>query len=795
MLHNYFRTTFRHLVRHKGFTLINLLGLTLGMACSLFIYLWVHDEVSTDRFHENTDRLFRVMVRGQLGDQEIQVSRYTQYPLEAALEKDFPEIEHVVSRTWEFDELFREGDQMFKKKGLYASAEFFEVFTFPLIKGDPEQALSDPSYGTVSEDLATTLFGADWRSRDDLLGKTIHYRQDDSFTLMGIFAQPPAQSSMQFDFVLPIVNFAKDRGEIDHWGNFNYQQYALVAPGTNLADLNEKIAPTISRYHAHVRNNPNIRSDVFLYPLEDMHLYGSFENGEVSGGRIEHVRIFSVVAILVLLLACINFMNLATAKSARRAREIGVRKAIGASRRSLISQFMGESLLLTMLSAAVALALISLLLPAFNAMTSKSLSLPFDQPVFWVIVIVLVGLTALLAGLYPAFFLSSFKVTTIFRGSLKFGLKGVVLRKGLVMVQFTLSLLMIIATLVVHWQTRYMQQQQLGIDKEQVLSFSIGEIKDEQHETLRNQLLQQEGVSKVTFVSENPISIWSSTNDPNWEGMQPEDRHSFRILTTDDQFLDAMQVSLALGRNFDPALSNDTLNYIINEAAARIMGFEDPIGKQLEFWGQKGQIIGMVKDFHLQSLHESIAPLIIRYYPNDAVKALAKIDTKSMRSAVAGIEQLYHQYNPDNLFEYQFLDDAYQRMYSNEETIGQLSNTFAILAIVIACLGLIGLASYAAARRTKEIGIRKVLGASVRSILWLLSQDFLQLVLIALVVAIPIANYLLADWLATYPYRIDLSWWLFALPGILVILLALLVVSGQSYRTARTNPTNALRAE
>nr|WKN35197.1 ABC transporter permease [Tunicatimonas sp. TK19036] len=790
MFKNYLRTTFRHLARYKGFTIINLFGLTLGMACSLFIYLWVHDEVSTDRFHENTDRLYRVMVRGQFGNQEIEVGSSTQYPLEAALEKDFPEIEHVVSRTWEMDELFREGDQLFKKKGIYASAEFFEVFTYPLLLGDPHQALADPSYGTISEDLATTLFGSDWRSQDDLLGRTINYREDASFTLMGIFAHPPSESSLQFDFVLPIVGWAKARGETDHWGNYNYQQYALVAPETDIEALNEKIAPTITRYHEYVRNDPNIKLNVFLYPLKDMHLYGSFENGEVSGGRIEYVRIFSVVAILVLMLACINFMNLATAKSARRAREIGVRKAVGASKQSLISQFLGESLMLSLLAAVVALGLIFLLLPAFNAMTSKSLSLPFDQPLFWVIVVVLIGLTALLAGLYPAFFLSSFKVTTIFRGNLKFGLQGVILRKGLVMVQFVLSLLMIIATLVVHWQTRYMQHMKLGIDKEQVLSFGIGN-----DEAIRNELLQQKGIEKLTFVDSNPISIWSSTSDPEWEGMQPEDRHSFTILTTDDQFLDAMQVPLSQGRNFNPDLSNDTLNYLINETAARIMGFNDPIGKSLSFWGQDGQIVGVVKDFHLRSLHNEIPPLIIRYHPTQTWIALTKIQSEHTREVIADIEALYHRHYPDDLFEYQFLDDAYQRMYSNEETIGQLSNTFAILAIVIACLGLIGLASYAAARRTKEIGIRKVLGASVRSILWLLSQDFLQLVFIALIVAIPVANYLLADWLASYPYRIDLSWWLFALPGLLIILLALLVVSGQSFRTARTNPAKALRSE
>ncbi|MEM1134471.1 MAG: FtsX-like permease family protein [Bacteroidota bacterium] len=796
MLGNHLKIASRTLLKQKIYALINILGFALGIICSLYIYLWVQDEMGKDRFHENGKQLYSVLSRAQYGNKPIKVGKAAMYPLEATLEEEFAEIENVVSRTWPRSKVFKDGDDLIKKEGFYASKEFFEVFSFPLLKGNPSQVLTDPSYGVISVSFAIALFGEGWQEKNDLIGQVIHYDKDQSFTLMGVFEDVPQASTIKFDYILPIKAWVKNRPwDTEHWGNYSYLQVAQVQPKANIESLNQKVASTIFRHHKYIQEDTTIKVEVMLYPFEDMYLQGEFENGEVAGGRMEYVKIFSLVAMLVLVLACINFMNLATAKSFKRAREIGIRKVVGASRVSLVRQYLVESFVLVLFASFVALIALALLLPSFNLITNKSLVFPLQDLDFWKIFSLVVIFTTLLAGMYPAFFLASFKVTTIFRGSFKFGYKGISIRKILVLFQFVISMVMIMAVLIVHWQTHFLHNQYLGMDKDQVLYFYLGDVKTSQQEAVKQELLQNRGIHQVSFVNQNPVSINNSTIDPEWEGMDPADRTSFRVLDVDTDFLTTMNIPLTDGRNFDANLVTDTAHYVINETAAKAMGLIDPIGIKLSFWEGKGEIIGVIKDFHLQSLHEAIPPLILRYRPDEVYMALVKTKPSKIQEAITGIESLHQKYNPESLFEYWFLDEEYAKKYKSEATIVQLTNAFAILSIMIASLGLIGLASYATTKRTKEIGIRKALGATIQHILWLLTKDFMLLAGFASFIAIPLAYFLLSKWLENYSYRIDLSWWLFVLPVISVGIVIWIVVSSQSYKAALTNPTKALKSD
>ena len=510
---------------------------------------------------------------------------------------------------------------------------------------------------------------------------------------------------------------------------------------------------------------------------------------------IQYVRIFSLVAIIVLLLACINFVNLTTAKSQQRAKEIGVRKAVGAGRASLALQFLGEALLLTTVATGLAVLLTYLLLPLFNSITGKELALSSVASSWGWLLPGAVIITGLLAGAYPAFFLSSLKTVSIIRGKMKFGSGGGTTRKALVVFQFALSLLIIIGTLAVHWQIRFLQQKELGMEKDQVITFSLQGVAPAQYDVMKRELLQQPGITQVALVNQSPVRITNNNSNMQWPGKGPDDELLFRVLGTDENLLKTLSIPLLQGRNFSPTRLADTVNFLINQTAVRAMGLQRPIGQVLEYNGQQGQIIGVVQDFHSRSLHATIDPLLMLYRPQYAKLALVKTLPERTQPALASIQAAFQRYQPDHPFSYDFLSDRYARLYKREEAVGRLTNAFAVLAIIIACLGLFGLASFTAERRTKEIGIRKTLGATVSGILLLLSKDYVKLILIATVVAVPVANYFIQDWLGSFAYRIDLSWWLFLIPALVILLVALLSVSFQSVRAAVRNPVDSLRYE
>ncbi|MEM9831428.1 MAG: ABC transporter permease [Bacteroidota bacterium] len=791
MIRNLLRTALRNFWKHKQFTLINLLGLTLGIGSSLLFVLWVQDELNMDSFHQHNERIFQVMNYTQMGDGKSETGGQVPAAMAQAVRNDYPEVELAVPMTVSTSQLFIRDQASLSESGMYAGSDFFRLFTFPLLAGEKENVLASPSGVAISASLAKKIFGND-SSPTAVLGKSITIEGQEPLIVSGVFADVPANSSLQFEYVLPIAS--NSSWKPDEWGGFMYHLFIRLAPEVDMPAFRQKFGTTVARYNETVlREYPGMTLTQLLHPMTDRYLYSKFENGVATGGPIEYVRIFCVVAFIVLVLACINFINLTTAKSETRAKEIGVRKVNGAQHITLALQFFGEALLLTVLATALALVLSWALLPFFNTLTGKEISLLNIFPSFWGILFIIVLLTSLLAGLYPSLFLASLDVVSVFKGSKSFGKRGSVTRQALTVFQFTLSVLIVTATLVIRVQTNYLQSRNLGQAKEQLISFSLRGISSKQYKTLRNELTGKAGISDVTLMNQRPYHVTNNTVNVSWNG----DKSSVRFHThsTDEQYLGTMGISLLEGRNFSTDIQEDKNNFLINEAAARVIGLENPIGTQLELNNQEGQIIGVVQDYHYRSLHHAIDPLIIRNQPTWAQLAIVKFSTGQTQEVLESLQQTLKRFKPNYPFDYTFLDEAYAQLYQTEKRTGQLADLFAVLGIIIAVLGLIGLASFNATQRTKEVGIRKVLGASVRSILILLSKNYLRLILIALLIAIPLANYFIQEWLAGYAFQITIQWWMFAVPAGIITLIALFTISGQTIKAATRNPVDSLRDE
>jgi predicted permease len=787
MLKNYLKVALRSLRRQKGYAALNVVGLSIGLACAFFILLWITHEVRYDRFHENGDDLYRVMRHAEFGGQ-IHTWAAMPMPLAEVLERDYPEVEHATLLTWQMDPLLTRGDVSYREEGYYAGPAFFEMFSFPLVAGDPATALDDPSSVVISETLAAKIFGPTWAA-DEVLGQTLTVEHRKDFRITGIAADVDEPTVFQFDFILPIEDFIARNDWTEHWGNAGLEIYTALGEGTSAAALDAKIADVINDHHEMALATP------FLQPVADMRLWGQYEEGELVGGRIEYVRILGVVAVFLLLIAAINFMNLATARSAQRAKEIGVRKAIGAGKGSLVRQFLVETVVLALVAFAIALGLVAGLLPAFNELTRSDLALT-DLPLsYYLIGVGIAVVTGLFAGSYPALYLSSFNPVAVLRGTFRQGLGEARFREGLVVFQFALSTLLIVGTLTVYLQMDYIRDKNLGLDRENVVSMALEGPAREQFESFRQELLQRPGIQSVTASSQNPLNVGNSTTDPAWTGKPEDDRTLFYIINTRHDFVETMDMEMVAGRTFSREFASDTANYIINERAAEAMALENPIGQDLEFWGREGQIIGVVKDFHMGSLYTPIEPTILRLEPADAGLLYVRTAAGETPAALASLEAIYGQFNPGYPFETEFLDEDYEQMYRSELVVGTLANIFAGVAIFIACLGLFGLAAYTAERRRKEIGVRKVLGASVGGVVTLLSRDFVKLVLIGFVLAAPLAWWVMNRWLDGFAYRVDLGVGVFLAAGGAALLVALVTVSGQALRAATSDPVKALRYE
>ena len=793
MLRNYFKIAFRNFWQNKSFSAINILGLALGLTCSLLIFLWVRDELSVDRYHANGPQLYRLMER-QFSDGKRTAGPGTPWPISMELPKKFPEVVQAAGFAWGGKLTFSVNNKVNKEKGNWAGADWFKMFSVPLVVGTPEMALKKSNSLAISRKLAENYFG----SPQAAIGKAIQIDHKDAYQVTAVFENLPQNTTDQYDFLLPWVDFEKRNGWAKDWGNQGPRTFLQLRPDTDLAAFQAKIKNFLWGYNKGIdpKNLASYNIELFLQPFEDVYLHSETENGEIAGGRIGYVRLFSIVAVFLLLIACINFMNLATARSAKRAKEVGIRKVVGAERSRLIAQFIGEAMLLTFIAVVIALLLIAWLLPGFNELTRKAIAMPFGELNFALALVGIVAITGILAGSYPALFLSSLQPVLVLKGALKFRPGATRFRQGLVVLQFVISMLLIIGTFVVYRQVNFIQTKNLGFDRENLIYIPLEGGLSTKYTVLKQELTTMPGIQSITHMDMKPTFIAQSTSDANWTGKDPNVKVEFTHTGVGYDMAKVLKTKLIEGRDFSKAYATDSAAYIINEQAARRIGYKNPIGQPLTFWGKQGTIIGVVKDFHFQSLHDPIQPLIIRLNETDLHgNLLIRTQSGQTKEALASLETICKQLNPTFPFTYFFADQEYQNMYKSEQVVGELVNYFAFLAIFIACLGLFGLASFTAEQRTKEIGVRKVLGASVFSIVGLLSNDFLKLVVLAIVIASPLAWYAMTKWLQGFAYKEELSWWIFALAGLLAIVIALLTVSFQSVKAALMNPVKSLRSE
>ncbi len=791
MIHNYIKTSIRALFRQKGTTAINITGLTLGLTCSMFIMLWIADEMKFDRIHKDGDRIYRMLFNIQYPDGSINTWWNAPQPLEEVLETEYPEIEHAMLISWNSDRLLTLGEENIKKPGVFASEDIFEVFDKPFIIGNKNTALKEKNSIVITDELAEILYGSQWRQKE-IVGTSILVEKEDLLMVTGIVPKPTANSSIQFDYVIPF-KFGLDKQPWNReWGNFNNRMFVKLRKGVDTNDFKEKIEDVVK---THREEGEGDDTHAFIYPIEDLHLYGKFENGVNTGGRIEYIKIFGAVSIFVLLLACINFMNLSTALSFRRAKEVGIRKVVGASKGSLILQFVGESIIITFFSMILAVILSVLLLPTFNNLTNKSLSLDFQNLSLWIYGVLFLVITGLLAGVYPAFFISGFKPSSVLKGSLATSHSAGFFRKSLVVFQFFLSIVMIIGTIVVHMQIDFIMNRNIGLDKENVLIYGLNNESYTHYQSIKNDLLQYPEFVSVTTCNQNPLNIGSSATGMEWEGKKEGEEIEFSHLWVTYDFIKTLGMELADGRDFSPEFASDSSAFLLNEAAIEAIGLKNPIGSKFNgFWIDDGKIIGVIKNFHSASIYAPVSPLMV-IMDSEPYQLYIRTASGKTGEAIKNLEKIHKKYSQSYPFEYHFMNEQYDQVYKSEMVMSKLSNFFAFLAIIISCLGLIGLASLTTTQRVKEIGIRKVMGATVSNILFLLSKDYIKLILIAFVISVPVANYFISGWLDKFAYKINLLWWLYPIAGSVVLFVALFSVSGQSFKAAITNPVDSLRDE
>jgi ABC-type antimicrobial peptide transport system permease subunit len=786
MLRNYFKVAFRNLVRSKGFTFINVSGLAVGMATAIIIFVWIHHEVSFDTFHVNQPNIYQAWNRGRIND-KIECWPYTPKVLGPTLKAEYEEVAEVA-RTFNRWFVTIVDDRKVSTKALIADPSFLKIFTFPLLEGNAGTALNDGYSIVVTEKMALKMF-------DDIhaLGKEIKI-DNELYRVTGVMKDLPPNTDFDFEYILS-SEYVKRTNEDDmNWANNGIFTYVQLNDGHSFASVSEKIKDVIIRHSEGL-----VKEEIILHPISRWHLYSRFENGKYAGGRIETVQLFAVIGGFVLLVACINFMNLSTARSEKRAKEVGVRKVAGADKTLLVGQFLIESILLTGVSAGIAVVLVQLMLPYFSTLVGQTISVPFTQLYFWIALIAFTIATGIIAGSYPAFFLSSFKPVTVLKGTFKKSSSRINPRKILVVTQFTFAIVLIIATMVVVQQIRYTQTRDRGYNAKPLVYHWMTGALYENYIPLKNELINSGIASGVTKTLSPMSMIMSDTWDLQWQGKNPEDKTDFGRMSADEGLVETASLQLIQGRDMDlQKYPTDSTAMLINEAAAKAFGFKEPIGQTIkEADGTEYHIIGVVKDFITGSPYQTIKPLVIEGVKGSGFNVI-HIKLKEgiyPQKAIAGIQALFQKYNPEYPFEFHFSDDDYAQKFEDTERTASLTSVFTILTIFISCLGLFGLASYMAEVRIKEIGIRKVLGASVARITILLSKDFATLVLIAILLGTPLAWYAMDQWLQSFTYRTPINVWTFALAGALCITLALVTVGYQSIKAALENPVKNLRNE
>lgn len=788
MLRNYFKIAFRSLIKNPAYSFINIGGLAIGLASSLLILLWVVDEYSYDRFHQNYGSIYK-LYQSQQWAQGIGTGNAMPHPMKEAIMAKSSQIKHLVMTNWGEGNMLQVGDKKLNEFGISASEDFFKVFSFDMVKGNPETALLEPTSIVITESTAKTFFGD-----DDPINKIIKIDNDREQKVTGVVKDVPRNSFFEFDYVLPFSFYEATQSWVkytyNNWDNNTFQMYVQLQPGATEGEVNAQIKDLIKE------NNKNApTAQLFLHPMSKWRLQSSFENGKISGGMIEYVQLFTAIAIFVLLIACINFMNLATARSESRAREVGIRKSIGSRRKELIAQFLGESILVTLIAFLIAIALIELTLPFYNQLVNKNILVDYSNPLVWGMAIGLVFVLGIFSGSYPAFYLSSFQPVKVLKGKITVG-KGVSTpRKILVSLQFGFSIFLIIGTSVIYQQIQHVKNREVGYDRENLMQvWTNGEL-ETNFQTIR-EALERTGAVKAICKSNSPITAIFSDNEVKWAGMNTEQRVAFSTIATEYDYTETMGIRIREGRDFSRDFKSDTAAVLINQAAADFMGMKNPIGEKLIYNKQELEIVGVMDNVVMRSPYEPVEPLTMIFDPGWSSTITIRLNqTTDLKGSIAKVEEVFKSLNPSYPFEYRFADDDFQKKFSTINLISRLSLIFASLAIVITCLGLLGLAAFTAEQRTKEIGIRKVMGASISSLILLISKDFSRLVIFAFAVSAPLGWWFLNNFLERYAYRIEISWWVIASAGLLALLLAVLIVSTQALRAATSNPTKSLRSE
>jgi putative ABC transport system permease protein len=788
MFRNYFLVMVRNLFKNGFYSFINISGLAIGIACSILILLWVADETSFDKFIPKQNRLYQVWVRAQF---DGKISSWTSVPLPTyeAFKTAHSNIARMAVTDWGGDHLITVGENRLIKRGYWVSEEFLEMFEFPLVVGTAEQVLDAPPSIVISESTAKALFGD-----EDPINKVIRLDNEYDLKVSGILKDVPGNSTFQFDFLMPWKfreqNNQWVRDNMTNWGNYSFQVFAELNDSKNHADVESSVKMMLQE-HDEVDTKP----EYFLYPMERWRLFGNFDDGIETGGMNDYVQMFTVIAIFIIIIACINFMNLATARSERRAREVGVRKSVGSRRHELILQFIGESTFISFIAFAFAILAAQLLLPYYNNLVDKKLVIDYTSSQFWIFTLGIIFITGIISGSYPAFYLSSFQPVKVLKGKPTIGKGASTPRKVLVILQFGFSILLIIGTIVIYQQIQLVKGRELGYEQENLMAVDYtNEVRDN-YRAIKLELINTGVVEAVTRANSQITDI-NSNNFLGWPGKPEELRVIFTTVVTEYDYTKTMGIKLLEGRDFSEEFKSDSSAILVNKAGLDVMGLKgDFIGTELDLWGEKRELIGVVDDVLMGSPFRPVSPMFMILQDWGGSVSIRLKKTTDIQASINAVKTVFEKYAPAYPFEYRFADQEFQKKFTTINLTSTLASLFAILTIVITGLGLFGLASFTAEQRTKEIGIRKVMGASVPSLVGLMSKDFSVLVIIAFVVSSPLAWWGLTSYLECYTIRTTIGWWVFPLTGLIALLFALLIVSTQALRAARANPASSLRSE
>ncbi|HEX9650543.1 MAG TPA: ABC transporter permease [Cyclobacteriaceae bacterium] len=788
MLRNYFLVTIRNLIKNYVYSIINVSGLAIGITCSILILLWVQDELAFDKFHPKSDRLYQVWVNAEF-DGNINSWRSVPLPTHMAMKDADTKIKNTAVTDWGNEHLLRVNDIRIIKRGYFASDEFLEMFEFPLIQGDASVVLDDASSIVITESLAKTLF-----PDEDPMDKIIRVDNENDVKVVGILKDVPENSTFQFDYLLPWNYYYQHsdwvKRNTTNWGNYSFQVYVELDKPENEISVEQNIADLLTR-----NGQDDIERKFFLHPLIRWRLHSNFENGVETGGMSDYVQLFTIIAIFIVVIACINFMNLATARSERRAREVGIRKSVGSTRWELILQFIGESVFIALIAFIIAIGLSQLLLPSYNTLVEKQLFIDYTNYNYWLFGIGFVLIIGLFSGSYPAFYLSHFSPVKVLKGKVHIGKGASTPRKVLVTLQFSFSILLIIGTIVIYQQIQLSKGRDLGYDQENLISVTYNDELAENYNVIKQELLNS-GEALAVNRSNSAITQINSNNFLGWPG-KPEDlRVIFTTISTDYDYCKTMGIKILEGRDFSEDFKSDTLAIIINKAGLEIMGLENPIGTEFDLWGHKRTLIGIIDNVIMGSPSQPVKPMFAIMDPTwIGVVTIRLRKTNDLNASLQKVQSVFEKYNSAYPFEYKFADEEFARKFTTINLTSTLASLFAFLTILITGLGLFGLASYTAEQKTKEISIRKVLGASVASLINLMSRDFSKLVIVAFIISSPISWWLMNNYLERYPIRTEIYWWIFPVTGLIALVFALTIIIAQSLKAAHANPVNSLRNE